>query len=189
MRHPRLLDRERAALVVIDLQASYRPILHDWEGVEEASLLLVRGATLLGIPILVTEQYPRGLGHTSERVRLVLGSNVPVIEKSSMSCCGADLFVETLGSLGRSQVLIAGIETHACVNQTALDLITLGYMVNVARDATSSRHEELVRPAWDGMLQAGIRPTSAEQALLELVRNAKSPEFKELQSLLKARRL
>jgi nicotinamidase-related amidase len=188
VRHPRLLDRERAALVIIDLQASYRPILHGWERVEEASLLLVRGASLLGIPIVVTEQYPQGLGQTSERLRSVLGSHVAVIEKSSMSCCGADLFVETLSSLGRSQVLIAGIETHACVNQTALDLITLGYMVNVARDATSSRHEELVDPAWDGMVQAGMRPTSAEQALLELVHTAKSPEFKDLQSLLKARR-
>jgi nicotinamidase-related amidase len=85
-------------------------------------------------------------------------------------------------------VLVAGIEAHACVNQTVLDLIAKGYQVAVARDATSARHARLVEPAWDGMVQSGMRPTSAEQALLELVESAGSPEFKRLQSLLKADR-
>ena len=163
-------------------------MLSGWDGVEAATLLMVRGATLLGLPIVVTEQYPRGLGHTSEPVRSALGSRVPILEKSTLSCCGAAPFVEALAQLERPQVLVAGIEAHACVNQTVLDLIATGYQVAVARDATSSRHSGLVQPAWDGMVQSGMRPTSAEQALLELVESAGRPEFKTLQSLLKAER-
>jgi nicotinamidase-related amidase len=188
MRHPRLQDRDRTVLVIIDLQESYRQVLSGWDGVEAATLLMVRGAMLLGLPIVVTEQYPLGLGHTSEPVRSALGSSVPIFEKSTLSCCGALSFMEALEQIGRPQVLVAGIEAHACVNQTVLDLIAKGYQVAVARDATSSRHARLVEPAWDGMVQSGMRPTSAEQALLELVESAGSPEFKRLQSLLKADR-
>jgi len=188
MRHPRLLDRHGTVVVVIDLQEAYRRVLEGWEGVEAATRLIVRGAALLDLPIIVTEQYPAGLGHTSAAVLLALPRRVPILEKLTMSCCGADGFVEMLAGHGRSHVLVAGIETHACVNQTVLDLLAHGYHVDVASDATSSRSHDLVGPAWQGMIQAGMRPTSSEQALLELVGSAASPEFKELQGLLKASR-
>jgi nicotinamidase-related amidase len=103
----------------------------------------------------------------------------------SMSCCGARAFVDRLAAIGRQQVLIAGIETHACVNQTVHDLIAGGHQVHVAADATSSRREADVAPAWEKMRAAGMLPTSSEQALLELVQTAEAPEFKALQKLLK----
>ena len=185
MRHPALLDRERCALVLIDLQEGYRRALHGWERVLAASTLLVQGAGVLGLPLLVTEQYPRGLGHTAGEVASHFPAGLELVEKMTMSCCGAANFAERLAATGCRQVLIAGIETHACVNQTVHDLLAHGYQVQVARDATSSRRPADVGPAWDKMLAAGMLPTSSEQALLELVRTAESAEFKSLQRLLK----
>jgi nicotinamidase-related amidase len=185
MRHPNLLDRDRAVLVLIDLQEGYRTALHGWDRVVTASTLLVRGAELLGVPLLVTEQYPRGLGHTAREVAAYVSDGIAPIEKLSMSCCGQPAFTDALIARGRSQVLIAGIETHACVNQTVHDLLGGGYQVHVARDATSSRRPDDVLAAWDKMRAAGMLPTTSEQALLELVRSAEAPEFKNLQRLLK----
>ena len=185
MRHAALLDRRRTVLVLIDLQEGYRPALHRWDRVVAASALLVRGAALLDVPLLVTEQYPRGLGHTAPEISSYLPSGLLVTEKISMSCCGAAPFVSRLAETGRTQVLVAGIETHACVNQTVHDLVAAGYQVHVARDATSSRRPADVGPAWEKMRAAGMLPTSSEQALLELVQNAEAAEFKTLQRLLK----
>jgi len=185
MRHPALLDRERAVLVLIDLQEGYRAALHAWDRVVAACHLLVDGAAILGVPLLVTEQYPRGLGHTAPEVAGRFPPGLEILGKMTMSCCGAAAFVERLAATGRKQVLIAGIETHACVNQTAHDLLALGYQVQVARDATSSRRPGDVAPAWDKMRAAGMLPTSSEQALLELIRTAESGDFKALQRLLK----
>src|SRR5437870_13777362 len=184
MRHPALLDRERSVLVLIDLQEGYRTAVHSWERVVVACRLLVEGMAILDVPILVTEQYPRGLGHTTPEVAGRFPAGLQVIEKMSMSCCAA-AFTERLAASGRRQVLIAGIETHACVNQTVHDLLALGYQVQVARDATSSRRLADVAPAWEKMRAGGMLPTSSEQALLELVRTAEGAGFKALQRLLK----
>src|SRR2546428_312720 len=185
MRHTALLDRRRTVVVLIDLQEGYRPALHAWDRVIAASALLVRGAALLDVPLLVTEQYPRGLGHTAVEVSTHFPAGLAVTEKTSMSCCGATPFAGGLAESGRTQVLVAGIETHACVNQTVHDLVAAGYQVHVARDATSSRRPADVGPAWEKMRAAGMLPTSSEQALLELVQNAEAAEFKTLQRLLK----
>jgi nicotinamidase-related amidase len=185
MRHPALLDRERAVLVLIDLQEGYRTVLHGWSEVLAACRLLVRGAGVLGVPVVVTEQYPRGLGHTAAEVVAELPPGTDVIEKMSLSCYGATTFVQRLAASGRTQVLVAGIESHACVNQTVHDLLVAGYGVHLARDATSSRRASDVEPAWEKMRGAGMQPTTSEQALLELVRTAEAPEFKTLQRLLK----
>jgi nicotinamidase-related amidase len=185
MRHPALLDRDRTVLVLIDLQEGYRNVLHGWDRVVQACQLLVDGAALLGVPLVVTEQYPRGLGRTAAEVTVRFPPGVQPVEKMTMSCCGAAAFTERLAATGRRQVLIAGIETHACVNQTVHDLVALGYQVHVARDATSSRRAGDVEPAWEKMRAAGMLATSSEQALLELVRSAESAEFRPLQKLLK----
>jgi len=185
LRNPRLLDRRRTALVVIDVQERYRPVLHAWDRVTDAAELLLQGAALLEIPVLVTEQYPRGLGTTAAELRRHLGASTRVIEKQSLSCCGCPGFVDALHGSGRDQVLIAGIEAHACVNQTVHDLIAAGYQVHVAEDATSSRLPQDVQPAWAKMLSTGMLPTTSEQALLELVETAEAPEFRHLQNLIK----
>src|SRR5712692_9518908 len=127
MRHPALLDRQRTALVLIDLQEGYRRALHGWDRVVAASTLLVEGAAVLRIPLVVTEQYPRGLGHTAGEVASRFPAGLEVVEKMTMSCCGAAAFTERLAATGCRQVVVAGIETHACVNQTVHDLIALGY--------------------------------------------------------------
>ena len=185
MRNPRLLDRQRTVLVMIDVQERYRRVLHEWDRVTAACGLLLQGAELLGIPTLVTEQYPQGLGHTAEELTRHWPRGTQVVEKRSLSCCGASEFVAALRTMGRRQVLVAGIETHACVNQTVHDLLEAGHQVHVAEDATSSRTARDVAPAWAKMLGAGMVPTTSEQALLELVETAEAPEFRSLQSMLK----
>jgi nicotinamidase-related amidase len=184
-RHPRLLDRGAAVVVVIDVQEAYRRVLHDWEPVVRAVSVLVQGATALGVPVLTTEQYPKGLGHTVPEVAEYLPRGVTPIEKLSLSCCGTPLFLSTLAHLRRRQVILAGIETHACVNQTAHDLIAAGYAVHAPRDATSSRHAADAAIGWDKILGAGGVPATVESALLELVRTAESPDFKVIQRLVR----
>lgn len=185
MRHPALLDRADTAFLLIDVQESYRTVLHGWERVVEAARTLLQGVALLELPVLVTEQYPRGLGHTAAELATLLPPAARPIEKRTMSCCGAAGFLDQLDVTGRRQVLIAGIEAHACVNQTVHDLVAAGYQVHVARDATSSRRVADVEPAWEKMRSIGMLPTSSEQALLELVRTADAPEFRAVQRLLK----
>jgi nicotinamidase-related amidase len=180
-----LLDRANTVVLLIDLQESYRSVLHGWAGVERNCVLAVQGAALLGLPIVVTEQYPRGLGHTAPAVAKHLPPDTPLVEKLTMSCCGAPGFLERLAATSRRQVLVTGIETHACVNQTVQELRGLGFEVHVARDATSSRLERFVAPAWERMMTAGALPTTVEQALLEAVRSAAAPEFRQLQQLFK----
>ena len=171
--------------MLIDVQERYRTVLHEWGRVTIACEMLLQGARLLGVPTLVTEQYPQGLGHTADELARHLGEGARVCEKRSLSCCGAPAFVEALSALGRRQLLVAGIETHACVNQTVHDLVNAGYQVHVAEDATSSRLARDGAPAWAKMLAAGMLPTTSEQALLELVATAEAPEFRNLQTLLK----
>jgi nicotinamidase-related amidase len=185
VRSPRLLDRRRTALVLIDVQERYRTVLHGWDRVTAACELLLQGMLRLGVPTLITEQYPQGLGHTAEELSRHFAHGARVIEKRSLSCCGAPEFAEALSAMGRQQLLVAGIETHACVNQTVHDLLTAGYQVHVPEDATSSRLARDVGPAWAKMLGAGMLPTTSEQSLLELVETADAPEFRDLQSMLK----
>jgi nicotinamidase-related amidase len=185
MRHPALLDRADTVLVVIDVQESYRTALSAWDRVVTATRTLLQGATLLELPIVATEQYPRGLGKTTAELSALFPAAVRPIEKRTMSCCGATQFIDQLDAACRRQVLIAGIETHACVNQTVHDLLAAGYQVHVARDATASRRVADAEPAWEKMRSAGMLPTTTEQALLELVRTSEAADFRAVQRLLK----
>ena len=185
MRHDHLLARDRAVLLLIDLQESYRGVLHGWDAVLGRAGVLLRGCRLLGVPVLVTEQYPQGLGATAAEIAAHLAPGTRVVEKRSLSCLGSAAFVGALAATGRSQVVIAGIEAHACVNQTVHDLLADGFQVHLARDATSSRRPDDVEPAWIRMVGAGALATTVEQALLELVQTSEAPEFKPLQALLR----
>jgi nicotinamidase-related amidase len=180
-----LLDRDAAVLVVIDVQEAYRAVLHEYDRVARAVTTMVRGAAALGVPMLITEQYPKGLGHTVAEVAEHLPAGVTPIEKLSLSCCGAPPFAAALERHARRQVVLAGIEAHACVNQTAHDLIASGYQVHVVRDATSSRRPEDCALGWEKMIGAGAVPASVESALLELLRSAEAPEFKAIQRLIR----
>ena len=176
------LDRGRAALAVIDVQEAFRPAVLEFDRVAANVATLVRGARLLGLPVLVTEQYPAGLGGTVPEVAEHL-EGVPRMEKVAFSALEADGFPTALDV--RDQVLLCGIETHVCVNQTAEDLLTTGRGVHVVSDAVTSRTAANRDLGLHKMERSGAYVTSVETALFELLRGAGSPEFKEIQKLVK----
>jgi nicotinamidase-related amidase len=178
------LERDRAALVVVDVQEAFRPAVVDFDRVAENVAVLVQGAKILGIPTLVTEQYPKGLGHTVPEVARHLDGVEP-IEKVCFSAAETDEFREQLLEGGRDQIMLCGIESHVCVSQTAEDLLSRSVEVHVAQDAVSSRTEENRALGLHKMEQAGAIRTSVETALFELLRAAGTPEFKEVQALVK----
>ncbi|MGZ5337002.1 MAG: isochorismatase family protein [Solirubrobacterales bacterium] len=175
------LDPKRAALIVVDVQEAFRKAVPEFEAVTGASAVLVRGADAVGIPITVTEQYPKGLGATVEEVAGHLPGDVTPLEKLRFSATEADGF----DLAGRDQALVCGIETHVCVNQTVLDLIDQGVEVHVARDAVGSRTAENRELGLAKMEGAGAVVTSVETALFELLGGSDHEAFKQVQALVK----
>jgi nicotinamidase-related amidase len=176
----RVLDRERAALVVVDVQEAFRPAVGEFDTVAANAGVLAQGARALGLPVVVTEQYPKGLGETVPEVAEHL-DGVARHPKTVFSAARADGF--DLG--GRDQALVCGIETHVCVQQTVQDLLDAGVEVHVAADATSSRTALNRRLGLEKMERSGAWVTSTEMALFELVGEAGTPEFKTIQALVK----
>jgi nicotinamidase-related amidase len=173
-----LLARERAALIVIDVQEAFRKAVDGFDAVAGACATLVRGARELGVPVIATEQYPRGLGETVPELARHL-EDVPRLEKVVFSAAQAEGF----DLAGRDQALVCGNETHVCVSQTAHDLLGQGVEVQVAGDAVSSRTAANRDLGLAKMERAGALPTSTETALFELVGRAGSDEFKAIQRL------
>jgi nicotinamidase-related amidase len=175
-----LLDREHAALVVVDVQEAFRPAVLDFERVAGNTAVLVEGARILGLPVVATEQYPKGLGRTVPEVAAQLDGVEP-LEKVCFSATDADGFDLD----GRDQVLLCGIEAHVCVSQTAHGLLDRGHEVHVVRDAVTSRSEENRELGLHKMETSGAIVTSVETALFELLGAAGSEEFKKVQALVK----
>ena len=176
------LDRSRAALVVVDVQEAFRPAVLDFEQVARNVATLVRGARILGLPTLVTEQYPKGLGRTVPEVTRAPRRDSDREGRPSARSTRTG-FAGALHEAGRDQVLLCGIEAHVCVNQTAEDLIADGIEVHVAQDAVTSRTAENRALGLHKMERSGAVATSVETALFELLRQAGTPEFKEVQAL------
>ena len=174
------LDADRTTLVVVDVQEGFRKAIPDFERVANATATLIEGAEAIGIPIVITEQYPKGLGETAPEVAEHLPDGAEPLEKVCFSAADAEGF--DLG--GRDQALVCGIEAHVCVNQTVLDLLASGKEVQVAEDAVSSRTEENKRVGLHKMEQAGAVLTSVETALFELLGRAGTDEFKQVQKLI-----
>ncbi|HEY5044634.1 MAG TPA: isochorismatase family protein [Solirubrobacteraceae bacterium] len=171
-----LLNRDRAALVVVDVQEGFRPY-ESFAGVADACAKLVQAARILDVPLLVSEQYPKGLGHTAPEVGL---EEEQPLEKSVFSAARADGF--DLG--GRDQAVVCGIETHVCVSQTVQDLLERGVEVHVPADAVGSRHAIDYERGLKRLERAGAVVTTVEAALFELLERAGTPEFKEVQKLI-----
>jgi nicotinamidase-related amidase len=171
-----LLDRERTALLVIDVQEGFRPYA-SFAGVAESCAKLVQAARILDVPRLVSEQYPKGLGHTAPEVGL---QDEKPIEKTVFSAARADGF--DLGE--RDQAIVCGIETHVCVSQTVHDLLGKGVEVHVPADAVGSRHEIDYERGLERMERAGAVVSTVEAALFELLERAGTPEFKAVQKLI-----
>jgi len=185
MAHPRALDRYQSVLIVIDVQEAYRGKTVEGERMVNGVRRLIEAAKVVGVPILATEQYPKGLGHFMPEVAAAFTTDPVIIEKRSLSCLGCDEFVRHLQQLGRSQAVVCGIEAHACVNQTVHDLLDRGYTVHLPYDALSARSEVDRRCGWEKMIGSGAVPSSVEMACLEWVRSADAPEFKAIQSIIK----
>jgi nicotinamidase-related amidase len=173
------LDADRATLVVVDLQEGFRP-LPGFERIAQAASTLIRGAREIGVPVVVTEQYPKGLGETVPEVAEHLPEGTERLDKVCFSAAEAEGF--ELG--GRDQALVCGIEAHVCVSQTSLDLLGGGVGVHVAADAIGSRFEENKQVGLQRMERAGAILTSVEMALFELLRRAGTDEFKAVQKLI-----
>jgi nicotinamidase-related amidase len=185
MRHPALLDRSKAALVVVDMQEAFRPMIPGFSELAGRVALLVEGARVLDVPVLVTEQYPQGLGRTVEEIRQRLDETNQPIEKVSFSACGVQDFDTRLREWHVEQVAICGIEAHICVSQTAHDLLALGYQVHVISDAIGTRLERNLAVAIDKLSKAGAIISSVEMALFELCGKAGTSEFKSIQRMAK----
>ncbi|MFL5866904.1 MAG: isochorismatase family protein [Thermoleophilaceae bacterium] len=191
----RVLDRDRAALVVVDVQEAFRPAVLDFERVAQNAAVLVQGAQILGLPVVATEQYPKGLGHTVPEVAEHLGGLRPPTPAASRQdtpqilrlekVCFAATDADGFDLDGRDQAIVCGIESHVCVSQTAHGLLDRGLEVHVARDAVSSRSAENRELGLHKMESAGAVVTSVETALFELLGAAGSDEFKQVQGLVK----
>jgi nicotinamidase-related amidase len=178
------LQREQTALVVIDVQGKLAQLMHDRHSLFDNLCRAVQGAQILDVPIVVTEQYPEGLGPTISQVTELL-PDFEAVSKTSFSCCGDGGFNETIAALHRRQLLLAGIETHICVQQTTLDLLQSGYEVHVIADAVSSRTRDNKQIGIEKMRDAGAVITCTEAALYELLGAAGATEFKRILELVK----
>lgn len=185
MAHPRVLERDKSVLLIIDVQEGYRGHTIEHDRMVRAVRRLLDAAKVMGVPIVATEQYPKGLGRTQREIAEGFPPDLRVIEKMSMSCCGQAAFVDRLRGLSRSQVVVCGIEAQACVNQTVHDLLDSGYTVHVAYDAISARLEHDLRVGWEKMIGSGAVPSTVEMACLEWVRTAEAREFKAIHKLIK----
>ena len=185
MRHKNSLDLAETALVIIDMQEAFRSVIPDFVETAARIALLTNAARLLEIPTIVTEQYPRGLGHTAREIKAELSPAQEIIEKTAFSSCGANEFIAQLKKRATQQILVCGIEAHICVNQTTHDLLALGLQVHLLTDCITARTEQNKHVGLAKMQHSGAIPSSTEMALFELMRDAKHEHFKAIQRLIK----
>ena len=179
------LDPDRSLVLLIDVQERLAAAM-DPEAlarVEQAAVTLIEGAKLLSVPVMATEQYPRGLGATRQVLREVL-PDAP-LEKTDFSCWAAGPVREAIEATGRTQIVISGMETHVCVFQTARDLAIAGYQPFVVSEAVLSRTPENRRLGLSLMSAAGAVVTGVETVLFDWMRTAKHPKFKDVSKLVK----
>ena len=174
------LEADRAALLVVDIQEAFRTVIPDADIIIARTQILARAATLLGLPIIVSEQYPKGLGKTVAELGDVL-AGATVLEKTAFSGAHAEGFALA----GRDQVIVCGTETHICVAQSVLDLLAADAEVWLACDALGSRSADDRSLAIQRLALAGAVPSSTESICFELMKDAKNPHFKEIQGLIK----
>ncbi|MBU0742513.1 hydrolase [bacterium] len=181
---PRRLEKNSIALVVIDIQQLFRPLIHEADLVIANASRLIRFADKLDIPILLTEHYPQKLGPTVTELSDLI-PRVEPIEKISFSCAGDHHFMSRLKSTHREQVVLCGIETHVCVYQTARDLLEEGYQVVVAADAVSSRQVSNRNLGLAYMRDIGVQVMTSEMSFFELLRIARTDDFRTVADILK----
>jgi nicotinamidase-related amidase len=184
MNHPHKLMKQGSVLVVVDVQDKLLHAIHDWQTVLANDSKMVKFAKTLDVPIIVTEQYPKGLGATNKELA-TLCNGAPVLEKTVFSCFGAPGFAEKLDELKATTLVIVGIEAHICVQQTALEALARGFNVHVLADAVGSRSPLNKEIGLAKIRQAGGVITSVEIALYEWLVKSDGQEFKAILPLIK----
>jgi len=179
-----LITKEAAALVVIDVQEKLFAHMAEKEKLTENLTKLIQFARIIKIPIVLTEQYPKGLGPTIPQIK-ALAPNLQPIEKLEFSCFGSQKFRETFATTQVKTLILSGIEAHICVAQTAIEGLENGFRTCVVEDATSSRNPEDKATAIQRMRQNGVTVVSTEMLIYELLKKAGTPEFRETLKLVK----
>jgi nicotinamidase-related amidase len=178
------LDREDAVLLIVDVQEKLAAVMKEREQVVRNTLHLIELAKMTGVPVMVSEQYPRGLGPTVPELREALPFYRP-LEKMTFDCCGQPSFLEELKDHGGSTVILTGMETHICVLQTCLGLLRGGISVHVVGDAVCSRTKENWKTGLAFMRDAGAVATCTETALFQLLKAGGTEEFKKISKRIK----
>lgn len=180
------LERDKAALVVIDVQEKLCVAMDEkvLGRLTKNISILLDAANELKLPVLVTEQYVKGLGATLSELQ-EKAATAPCFEKMTFSCCGSSEFIEKLKATGRTQIIITGMETHVCVLQTVIELRDAGFEVHLVKDAVMSRSKQNWQTAIEAMTLTGAVPTCTESALFQLLKVAGTEEFKKLSKLVR----
>lgn len=178
------LSAENSLVLIIDIQERLVAALNK-DIVVENAVKVAKAAKYLEIPVLLTEQYPKGLGHTVAQLKEALPDNSEVMEKTYFNALMEDGMLEKIKSYGKKQIVIFGIETHICVHQTASALVEAGFDVYVIKDACASRAKYEFKQGIDAMVANGVKVSCVEIALFEWLKGAKNPKFKEVQALIK----
>ena len=180
-----ILNIEDSIVMIIDVQEKLLNAVFNKASLEKKATTIANTAKILGIPVIVTEQYPKGLGATVESLKEALPENAQYFEKTAFSALENKEVIEALKNSGKKQVVIFGIETHICVSQTTNALIQEGFEVSVIRDACGSRSELEYSAGLGRMKDNGAHVLTTEIALFEWLKGAKHPNFKEVQTLIK----
>jgi len=179
-----MLDVQDCCLVVVDVQGRLAELMYERDVLFKNIQILIKAAKILSIPILWTQQQPQAIGVTVPQINQLLTDNEP-INKACFSCCGLKEFNDKINTLSRKQVLLCGIEAHVCICQTAAELIASGKEVHVIADAVSSRTKENKQIALERMITEGVKLSSVEMAVFELLKTAEHPQFKQVIQLVK----
>jgi len=182
-----LCRAENSCLVVIDVQTHLTAAMpmKVLARLKRNSIMLIKAAGILSVPVFATEQYPKGLGPLDPDINEVLPENSRRFEKTCFSCAEADNFINELGNCGRKQVILLGLEAHICVLQTAIDLLNAGFNIFVVIDGVCSRQRENYEAALQRMCQSGIITCNAESVLFEWLRDSSHEHFKTLSAMVR----
>ena len=177
------IDANKSLILIIDVQEKLVNML-DEKNIIKNSEILAKSASILKVPTIISEQYPKGLGETIKEIKET-AKRAKYFEKTNFSICEEEGFNEYLKNSGKNQIIILGIETHICVLQTGLDLLKNGYKVYIVEDATSSRSTRNKDCALKRLMQAGTEIVTTEMVIFEWLKCSKNPNFKEIQALIK----
>lgn len=178
------ITKENTIGLIVDIQERLVPAMFEKEALLKNCTILIEGLNALQVPLLVTQQYTKGLGETAEEIKVVL-PDFSFIEKRDFSCCDEPMLMEKLEGLSAKNIIICGIESHVCVLQTAVDLKAAGYNPVVVMDCVSSRTPQSFELAKERFRYEGILMTSYESILFELTRSSAATEFRAISKLVK----